>query len=149
MPKGTTWPRNLHPNTNRPLKNEKFTPKGPLEASNLHPNTNRSLKNEKFTPKGPLDRAIYVQTQTGHSKMSIYARDTNSHIWLTQTHNHTRPAKTNTQDSCKHSRIQTIITHDAHKKKNKQIQNTHIKHQPNMWSKSLTKKVEHNNVGGT
>ena len=34
-----------------------------------NPNTNRPLKNEKFTPKGPLNRAIYVQIQTGHSKM--------------------------------------------------------------------------------
>ena len=28
---------------------------------------------------GPLNRAIYVQTQTDHSKMSIDAKDTNSH----------------------------------------------------------------------
>ena len=58
-----------NPNTNRPLKNEKFTPRGPLEVRNSCPNTNRPLKNEKFTPKGPLNRAIYVQIQTGHSKM--------------------------------------------------------------------------------
>ena len=81
--------------------------------------------------------------------MSIYVKDTNSHTWLTQTHNHTRLAKTNLQDSCKYSRLQNINTHDSHKKKNKQIHNTHIKHQTNMWSKKLTKKIEHNNVGGT
>ena len=56
-------------NTNRLLKNEKFTQKGPLEARNLHANINRPLKNDKFMPRGPLDQAIYVQTQTGHSKM--------------------------------------------------------------------------------
>ena len=61
---------NLCPNTNRPLKNEKFMPKGPLEARYLHPNTNRPLKNEKFMPNGPLNREIYIQTKTGHSRMS-------------------------------------------------------------------------------
>ena len=47
--------RSLRPNTNRPHKNEKFTPKGATRSSNSHPNTNWPLKNEKFTLKGPLD----------------------------------------------------------------------------------------------
>ena len=46
---------NLCPNTNKPLKNEKFTPSGPLKVRNLHLNTNKPLKNEKFTPMGPLE----------------------------------------------------------------------------------------------
>ena len=40
--------------------------KGTTWPCNLRPNTNKLLNNEKFTPKGPLDWAIYVQTQTSH-----------------------------------------------------------------------------------
>ena len=47
-------------------------------------------------PKGPLNRAIYAQTQIDHSKMSIYAKDTNSSTWLTQTYNHTKVKKKKT-----------------------------------------------------
>ena len=50
-----------------PLKNLGW----PLEARNLRPNTNKPLKNEKIMLKGPLDREIYIQTQIGHSRMKI------------------------------------------------------------------------------
>ena len=110
----------------------------------------------KLHQRGPLDQAIYIQTQIGRSRMrnlhqrnhsteqftlkykqatqkcEIYAKDTNNHTRLTQTHNHKRFAKRNTQDSCKHARIQNITTHDSHKNKNKQTHKTHIKHQTNM-----------------
>ena len=71
--------------------------------------------------------------------MSIYAKETNNHTWLTQTYNYIRFAKTNTHDSCKHARIQNITTHDSHKKTNKQTHKIHIKHQMNMWSQKITK----------
>ena len=66
---------NLCPNSNRPLKNEKFMPREPFEVRNLHPNTNRPLKEEKFM----------LKTQ-------IIVHDSHKH-------NHTSFAKTNTQDT--------------------------------------------------
>ena len=67
MPKGTTRLNNLHPNINRPLKNDKFTPRGPLEARNLHPNTNEPLKNEKFTPRVPHEvRNLLLNVHINH-----------------------------------------------------------------------------------
>ena len=44
-------------------------PKGSTQLSNLSPNTNSPFKNEKFMPGGPLDQAIYIQTQTSHSRI--------------------------------------------------------------------------------
>ena len=46
-------------------------------------------------------------------------------IVIHDSHNHTRFAKANTQDSCKHARIQNITTHNSHKKKNKKKTHTH------------------------
>ena len=180
--------RNLRVNINKSLKNEKFTPRAPLEARTLRPNTNRPLKNEKFTPRGPIDRAIYIQTQTGHSKMrnlcqrdhltmqftskhqqatqqwEIYTKGTtwlsnlcpntnkplkNEHLY--QRHNYSYMTHTNTQPHkvCKnkHTRfmqtwkIQNINTLDSHKKKNKKTQKMRIKHQTNMWSQKITKRM--------
>ena len=41
----------------------------PLKVINLRPNTNRPLKNEKFMQRDHSKREIYIQTQTGHSRM--------------------------------------------------------------------------------
>ena len=74
---------NLRPNTNRPLKNEKFMPMGPVEARYLHPNTNKPLNNEKFMPNGPLNREIYIQTKTGHSCLnSLTISSGVSKLWM-------------------------------------------------------------------
>ena len=137
MPKGTTQSRNLCPNINRPLKmrnllqmnhsTEQFTSKhkqttqkweiytkGTTWSSNLCPNTNGPLKNEKLMPKGTTQSSKFLSKYNqATQKWEIYTKDTNSHTWITQTHNHTRFAKTNTQDSCKHARIQNITTHDT------------------------------------
>ena len=66
-PKGTTRLNNLCPNTNRPLKNDKFTPREPLEARNLRPNINKPLKNEKFMPRVPHEvRNLLLNVHINH-----------------------------------------------------------------------------------
>ena len=133
--------RNLRPNTNRLLKNEKFTPKETNRLSNLCPNINRPLKNEKFTPKGTTRPSnLHLDTNRPLKNEHFMPK---TQIVIHDSHNHTRFAKANTQDSCKHARIQNITTHDSHKKKNKK-KNTHthktyIKHQINLWSWKITK----------
>ena len=48
----------------------------PLKVINLRPNTNRPLKNEKFMQRDHSKREIYIQTQTGHSRMrNLHERD--------------------------------------------------------------------------
>ena len=41
----------------------------PLKVINLRPNTNGPLKNEKFMQRDHSKREIYIQTQTGYSRM--------------------------------------------------------------------------------
>ena len=98
--------------------------------------------------RGPLDRAIYVQTQTDHSKMSIDAKDTNSHTWLTQPHKVCK--KKNTHPHKIHANMQECKTkiHMTHIRKKNTTQDSHKTSNKHVITKD-NKNDEHNNIGGT
>ena len=100
--KGTIWPSNLRPKTNRPLKNEQFTPKTQIVIHDSH------------------NRTRFAKTNTQDSCKN--AKHTQTHI-RKRTHIHTRVKQINTQDSHKHQRnmwsqnILKTITHNLHEQR--------------------------------
>ena len=53
----------------------------PLKVINLRPNINGPLKNEKFMQRDHSKREIYIQTQTGHSRMSNLCQRHKKSLW--------------------------------------------------------------------